>query len=620
MRRPDGRAGAGLAGLAVLGIGALLVAGQPGVGEPSGASVGAAGGSGPAVGARPPAGTPEDSLPRLLDAYLSGLEPFGLAGAFLVAREGEVLLARGYGLADRGDRGGPPRPWTAGTVSTVGSITKQFTAAAILALEEDGALSTGDSLPAFFADVPPDKRGITLHHLLTHTSGLRDLPQGDFDDVGREALVTSAMASELGSAPGERYAYSNLGYSLLGAVLEVVTGQGYEAWVREHLFEPAGMFETGYLLPRFEPERLAVGYRPTGRFGTVLGRIDPERGPSWILYANGGMHTTVYDMYRWARALLQDDLLDAASRRRLFGAHVEQPGGHYGYGWSVDTTARATPFIHHGGSNGIFYADYHLFPAEDIVTYAMTSDETVRASDVLRQVDRILFGEPVPWPPRVDSVADVPAGEMDRLTGRYGLPGGGELAVVRAGPALLVRAEGQRAVDAVWAGRPVGRVAYDRLNRRAEELVRALAAGDWPTLRAALGGSSAERPYEAAWRSLTEDLGPFRDVAVLGTVPAWFHEGSADVTWVRLRFERGSRIRRIHWDEDGTMVGLGGDVYPAPLTLRCVPVSAVECVGFHTALRTTTPTFRFETRAGAEAPGSLTFDDLLGQPVRADRR
>lgn len=560
----------------------------------------------------------QDSLPRLLDDYLSRLEPFGLAGAFLVARDGQILLARGYGLADRGDEEGPPRRWTAGTVSSSGSITKQFTAAAILALQEAGELSVHDSLGAFFTDAPPDKRRITLHHLLTHTSGLRELSQGDFDPLGREAMVSAALASELGSAPGERYAYSNLGYSLLGAVVEVVTGRSYEAWVREHLFRPVGMYETGYLLPRFEPERLAIGYRRDGRYGTVLGRIDPERGPSWVLYANGGMHTTVHDMYRWATALLGDAVLTAASRRELFGAHAETAGGHYGYGWAVDTTARGTPFVHHDGSNGIFYADYHLFPEEGVVSYAMTSDATLRASDVLTQVDRLLFGDSVPWPPRVDSVADVSDEELDRVTGRYRLRGGGALVLARSGPGLVVHAEGQNAVEILWRGERSGRVAYGELNRRAEELVEALADGDWATLQKALPGSAAERPYESVWRRLTGRLGPFRGVDVLGTVPAWFHEGSADVTWVRLRFHGGDQIRRIHWTADGAMVGLGGQVYPAPLTLRCAPVSTRECVGFHMNLSTIAPRFRFDGEAAGPA-GSLTFLDEAGDLVRAER-
>lgn len=559
-----------------------------------------------------------DTLARVLDDYLSRLEPFGLAGAFLVAREGEVLLARGYGPADRGDRGDPPRRWTAGTVSSSGSITKQFTAAAIMALQERGALSVHDSLSAFFPDVPPDKRAITLHHLLTHSSGLGELPMGDFDALGRDAMVSAALSSELLSAPGERHAYSNLGYSLLGAVVERVTGTGYEAWVREHLFRAAGMYETGYLLPGFEPERLAIGYSPERRFGTVLGRIDPERGPSWVLYANGGMHTTVHDMYRWAAALLHDVVLDAASRRALFGAHVESAGGHYGYGWAVDTTARGTPFIHHSGSNGIFYADYHLFPAEDAVTYAMTSDATFRAPDVLTQLDRLLFGAPVPWPPRLGPGPDVATGTLDALTGRYRLRDGGTLVVARTGAGLVVHAEGQSAVDRLWRGEPAGRVPYDVLNRQAAELVRALASGDWATVRKALGGDPRERPYEAAWQSLVDDAGPFRSVAVLGTVPAWFHEGSADVTWVRLRFERATRIRRIHWGADGTMVGLGGEVYPAPLTLRCAVVSDDECAGFHLTLSTAGPRFRFDRPEDGPAHAVTVHVDDAG-PAVAER-
>lgn len=523
-----------------------------------------------------------------LDAYLSGLEPFGFAGAAVVARGDEVLVARGGGLADP-EAG---RPWTAGTVSSTGSITKQFTAAAILELEARGQLSVYDSLPIFFDEVPADKRSITLHHLLTHSSGLGEVAEGDFDYVSRDAIVAKALASELGATPGERYVYSNLGYSLLGAVVERVTGRGYEAWLRDELLVPAGLYETGYLLPRFEPERVAVGYRDGSRFGTVLGRIDPERGPSWVLYANGGIHATIHDMLRWGRALLEDRV---ASRERLFAAHVEAAGGHYGYGWSVDTTARGTPRIHHEGSNGIFYADYHLLPEEDVVLYVATSVAEVRASTVARQLDRLLFGADVPWPPAVET-PDEPVGEaVGGLVGRYALEGGGALEVVESADQLAVRVEGQRAIERIWTGSPGGSTAYEELNRRPEEFVRALAEGDWATVRTIRGGEdSPERPYERFWTGTVERMGPFRGVEVLGTVPGWFHEGSADVTWLRLRFEDGATIRRIHWAEDGSMVGIGGSVYPAPLELRCALESPDRCVGFHLSLPTAEPRIRFE--------------------------
>jgi CubicO group peptidase (beta-lactamase class C family) len=216
---------------------------------------------GPATGA-----AIDDRVPAV-EVYLNRLENLGFAGAVLVAEGDRTLLASGFGLADR-EAG---RPWTPQTVSTIGSITKQFTGAAILALSDDGRLRVSDAITKYFPDVPPDKQSITLHQLLTHSSGIVDLEGiGDFDPIGRDEFVRRAMQQALAFPPGEGYEYSNAGYSLLGAIIEEITGASYETFVRERFFLPAGMKDTGYILPKFDMQRLAQGYRAGEKWGTVL--------------------------------------------------------------------------------------------------------------------------------------------------------------------------------------------------------------------------------------------------------------------------------------------------------------------------------------------------------------
>ena len=144
----------------------------------------------------PAAGGEIDDRISDVNVYLARLEKLGFAGAVLVAEGDRTLLASGYGMADR-EAG---RSWTPHTISTIGSITKQFTGAAILALSDDGRLSVGDPITKYFADVPPDKQSITLYHLLTHSSGIVDLEGiGDFDPIGRDEFVQRAMQQPLAS-------------------------------------------------------------------------------------------------------------------------------------------------------------------------------------------------------------------------------------------------------------------------------------------------------------------------------------------------------------------------------------------------------------------------------------
>lgn len=580
-----------------------------------------------------------DSAAARVDRYLSRLEAFGLAGNVLLARGGDVLLARGYGLADRGgsasagaarnegtrEAAAPSRPWTAATVSTVGSITKQFTAAAVMKLVDRGRISVDDSIGRFFDDVPPDKRGITLHHLLTHTAGLGEVGPGDFDFLGREEIVRRAMATDLLSVPGTDYRYSNLGYSLLGAVVESVTGRGYERWLRENLLVPAGMYETGYLLPEYEADRVAVGYRNGDRWGTVTGRLSRSTGPSWVLRANGGVHSTLYDMLRWIRALgvlrldgaaeaagrattgRPEPILSARSRERMFAPHADAGGGAwYGYGWGVDTTSRGTPTYRHDGGNGILHADLHLFPEEGLVTFMMTSDAGLRATQLLNQVDRVYFGESVPMPPAVDAVEADPDA-LESLAGRYRGDEGSALVVESAGTALVIHVEGQRALDRVWTGDRPGTVPYDTLNRRAATFVDAFVAGDFETMRSFMGPDAPEDPYAGFRARILARIGPVRGVEVLGTVPAWFHGGSSEATWVRLELERSTMVRRIHWSADGRVVGLGGQVYPAPITLRCAMTGPASCTGWHAGLDLGDPRVMFG-QPGEEGARSIVIE------------
>ncbi len=163
-------------------------------------------------------------LGERIDTYLSRIAPFGFSGSALVADRGTMLLQEGYGLANRAQ--GIPN--TADTIFSIGSITKQFTAAAIMKLEMRGYLRTSDSISEFFAAVPGDKAGITLHQVLTHTAGLLNYTGEDYEMAGRDETVLQILQSALTFPPGSDFGYSNAGYTLLAAVIEQVTRRSYE--------------------------------------------------------------------------------------------------------------------------------------------------------------------------------------------------------------------------------------------------------------------------------------------------------------------------------------------------------------------------------------------------------
>jgi CubicO group peptidase (beta-lactamase class C family) len=153
-----------------------------------------------------------NELTPKLEEYMIHAQKAGFSGSVLVAKDNQILLAQGYGMSDKEKE----IPFTAETVSSIGSVTKQFTGAGILKLQMMGKLSVKDPITQYFPDVPKDKKGITLHHLLTHTAGFPGAIGPDFDPITREEFIQLAMQTPLKREPGTLYEYSNVGYSLLG--------------------------------------------------------------------------------------------------------------------------------------------------------------------------------------------------------------------------------------------------------------------------------------------------------------------------------------------------------------------------------------------------------------------
>jgi CubicO group peptidase (beta-lactamase class C family) len=288
-------------------------------------------------------GVTDPGVERFLDRTL----PARATGtAAVVDARGRLVHCRGFTRATGCD-----------TVYDIGSITKQFTATAIVALQQMGKLRVGDRLSRWVGPVPPDKAGITLRHLLTHTAGLPDALGDDYDVLSRDQMLAGALAAPLVAPPGARFHYSNVGYSVLAAIVERASGEPYEQFLARHLFRPAGMTQTGYVLPRWPLRRVAVEYDPRGHaHGRPFEHPWAADGPYWNLRGNGGILSTARDMARWHVALAGSEILGARAKRALFKPRVPigvdgYEGFRAAYGWAVGAGIAT-----HSGGNGWSYA------------------------------------------------------------------------------------------------------------------------------------------------------------------------------------------------------------------------------------------------------------------------
>jgi CubicO group peptidase (beta-lactamase class C family) len=256
----------------------------------------------------------------------------GFTGNVMVAYKNKIILEEGFGLQDREN----DIQFSPDAAFDIMSITKQFTAAGIMKLEEMGRLELTDTLSMYFEDVPNDKKAITLHQLLTHTAGFRSTYKLDYKVVSKADLLNGAFSKSLKFKPGSRYDYSNVGYSLLAIIIEKASGIPYEHFLHQQFFEPLGMTDTGYRIPKWENERLIVGYKDMipyvgpflhyalplvfqkQRWGNSLEQEWAEDGPWWNLRGNGGMISTMQDMFTWHKALQTEQVLTRASIDKMY--------------------------------------------------------------------------------------------------------------------------------------------------------------------------------------------------------------------------------------------------------------------------------------------------------------
>lgn len=339
------------------------------------------------------ASTAHDAVSAKLDEYMSALASAQrFSGAVLVARGGSVVLSKGYGMANY-EWDVPNTPWTK---FRLGSMTKQFTAMAIMQLDERGLLSVDDPVTKHLPDYPRTGDRITIHHLLTHSSGIPsytdspDYRKNMRVDLSVAQMIDGFKDKPLEFAPGEKFKYDNSGYFLLGALVEKISGQPYDRYLQARIFEPLGMKDSGYDRPQLLLKHRAAGYErpPEGLRNTEY--LDMGQP-----YAAGALYSTIEDLYKWDQALYGETLAKRATLDKMFTPHIDAgPLGKYAYGWNVTTVHKRRMVGHGGGING-FGTYIARFPDERAVVIVLRN--------VLRQGDppalqndlaAILFGEP----------------------------------------------------------------------------------------------------------------------------------------------------------------------------------------------------------------------------------
>ena len=320
------------------------------------------------------------TIERVLDSYRAkGISD----GVVLIAINGRPVFRKAFGLANR-ESGIANTP---GAEFRIGSITKQFTALAILQLAEAGKLSIEDPISKFVEGAPPAWRDVTVRHLLTHTSGIPDfaaMPETEtWTDRSSDDLVRLVGARPLEAAPGARFQYDNTGYVLLGVIVQKVSGQALGDYLRTHLFTPLGMRRTGFVSDRVIPHR-ASGYTKDGAGWHAAGWLSQVRQSG-----AGALYSTVDDLLRWDQALYDPKRVGLAYLKPMFTDY----GHGYGFGYVIDKQDGHPLWWHNGHVEG-FSSILARYPADRLTIIALSNDDGARIGPLSRDLADIYLKRP----------------------------------------------------------------------------------------------------------------------------------------------------------------------------------------------------------------------------------
>jgi D-alanyl-D-alanine carboxypeptidase len=352
-----------------------------------------------------------------IDAFLTQTYPADRPGASIVIMEkGEIVHQAGYGLANV-ELG---VPITNDSVFRIGSVTKQFTAAGIMLLEQRGALSTSDPIEKYLPEYPTHGHVITIDNLLTHTSGIMSytnipgyMATEIRNDLSTEELIDVFDNSPMEFAPGDKWNYNNSGYVLLGAIIEAVSGQSYEDFIAEQIAGPLGLESTVYGGPKVIPNR-ASGYDLDDDGNIVNADFLSMTQP----HAAGSLLSTTGDLADWHKALTSGEFIHDDSYQKMTSPFELNDGENYPYGYGLGIgTMRGHRLISHSGGIPGFSSYAMWLPDEDVYIAVLTNGARVGASPttVSKLAAAMLIGDP--YPER--AAIELEQADLEKLTGKY---------------------------------------------------------------------------------------------------------------------------------------------------------------------------------------------------------
>ncbi|MGD0787320.1 MAG: serine hydrolase [Terracidiphilus sp.] len=384
--------------------------------------------------------------------FKDAIHPGQPGAAVLVAKDGRILFEKAYGLADVEHA----IPVSVETKFNIASITKPFTAAAILKLQEEGRLSLDDPLSKYIPDYPRGNE-IRIRHLLTHTSGIPEKLGGPatlataFFPASQQYLITLFEYQPLDFDPGSQYAYSNSGYYLLGYIIEKVTGQGYLDFLRNTFFKPLGMEHTGIYAPGDSGKAMPYWYANGKLEGLQKAREGARVG------ANGVLDSTVEDLFRWSEGYMNARILSPATVQAAWTPSIQENTARsyeriagYGYGWSIGRL-RGVRQISHTGASGGYCSSLNIYPDEHLTIAILANSScpipTYGPSETAQVIAKLYLHDHLSQQNNLKPNPHIDVNVYNSYVGRYDQGFNGVIMVTKEGNRLFAQATGRPKIE-----------------------------------------------------------------------------------------------------------------------------------------------------------------------------
>jgi hypothetical protein len=359
---------------------------------------------------------------------------------------------------------------------------------------------------------------------------------------------------------------------MLAAVIEKVSGQSYEEFMNKNIFTPAGMKFTGYRMPKWDKKVVAHWYRGEKDNGTPL----EKPYPYWHYLGNGGILSTTEDMYRWHQALLEDKVLSAEVKKKMFTPFLNE----YGYGWDIIQREMGTLIQHDGGSMLGCSAEFRRYIDAKIVTMVFCNQsfgQRALFEAVRDKIETLAFGGDVAMPPEVSVL---PMDKLKKLEGTYRLPTGGQLMAQQKDKTLVISAHGQDAISFLFDPGNPDAARYEELNKLSASVFDAAIKGDYEPFGRILANKERRmKPVqdliEMRLRMHKPRTGEIKRARSIATLPITFDGQKAAMTYVELKGEKGSMFFELFW-KDSKNIGVGPTPPPGEMALPYLPISETK--------------------------------------------